>query len=258
MATPVAALEDCSLRSMTAGGAHVVAQEASPERLKEFDNILSRGLPRFRRIAMRLLNNREDAEDAVQDAMLSAFKHIADFDGRAQMSTWLTAIVINAVRMQIRRRPRGQMLSLDRTTNEDPTTTLPEFLVDPRPTPEQSSEQRQLRHIVTQLAGGLRRSQRAALLLRLKNGFSIKETAEILGVPVGTVKAQLARGRAKLIERFHQVTRTPKIEASGSGSKTRRKTSSFGRRRDREQAAAYLPMPAVLSQQGGCEVWVNA
>ncbi len=254
MATPVAALEDCSLRSMTAGGAHVVAQEASPERLKEFDNILSRGLPRFRRIAMRLLNNREDAEDAVQDAMLSAFKHIADFDGRAQMSTWLTAIVINAVRMQIRRRPRAHMLSLDHSSKEDESATFSEFLVDPRPTPEQSLEQHQLRHIVTQLTGGLRRSQRATLLLRLKNGFSIKETAEILGVPVGTVKAQLARGRAKLIERFHKVTRTPKIEAS----ETRRKTSSFGRRRDREQAAAYLPMPAVLNQQGGCEVWVNA
>ncbi len=76
---------------MTAGGAHVVAQEATPERLQEFDNIVSRGLPRFRRIAMRWLGNHEDAEDAVQDAMLSAFKHIADFEGRAQMSTWLTA-----------------------------------------------------------------------------------------------------------------------------------------------------------------------
>ncbi len=101
MATPVAALEDCSFLSMTAGGAPVVAHKASPERLRELDNILSRALPRFRRIAMRWLGNHEDAEDAVQDAMLSAFKHIADFEGRAQMSTWLTAVVINAVRMQI-------------------------------------------------------------------------------------------------------------------------------------------------------------
>jgi len=257
MATPAAALEDCSLRSMTAG-VQVVAQEASPERLKEFDNILRRALPRFRRIAMRWLGNHEDAEDAVQDALLSAFTHIADFEGRAQMSTWLTAVVINAIRMQIRRRPRGHMLSLDCSPKEDESTTFAELLVDPRPTPEQTLEQRQFRQIITNLTNGLPSHQRAALLLRQQDGFSLKETAEILGVPIGTVKAQLARGRAKLIERFHKVTGTPKIEASGSGSKARRKTSSLGRRCDREQAPAYLPMPAVLSQQGGCEFWVNA
>lgn len=258
MATPVAALEDWSLLSMTAGGAHVVAQQATPERLQEFDNIVSRGLPRFRRIAMRWLGNHEDAEDAVQDAMLSAFKHIADFEGRAQMSTWLTAVVINAVRMQIRRRPRGQMLSLDRSPKEDQSTTLFELLVDPRPTPEQTVEQRQFRQIITKLTNGLPPHQRAALLLRQQDCFSLKETALILGVPVGTVKAQLARGRAKLIERFHKLARTPKIEAAGSGPKTRRKASSSGRRRNRAQDTAYVPMPAVLSQQGGCEVWVSA
>ena len=258
MLTPVAALEDCSLLSMAAGGAHGVTLEASPERRREFDNILSRVLPRFRRIAMRRLGNAEDAEDAVQDAMLSAFTHIADFEGRAQMSTWLTAVVINAVRMQIRRRPRGQMLSLDCSPKEDQSTTFSELLVDPRPTPEQTLEQRQLRQIVTKLTGSLPPSQRAALLLRQQDGFSIKETAEMLGVPVGTLKAQLARGRAKLMERFHKLTGTPKIEASGAGSKTRRKASSFGRRRDRTQGTAHLPIPAVLSQQGGGKVWVTA
>jgi RNA polymerase sigma-70 factor (ECF subfamily) len=258
MATPVAALEDCSLRSMTAGGEHGVAQEATPERLQEFDNIVSRGLPRFRRIAMRWLGNHEDAEDAVQDAMLSAFTHIADFEGRAQMSTWLTAVVINAIRMKIRRRPRNQMLSLDRCPKEDESITFAELLVDPRPTPEQILEQRQLRQIITKLTNGLPHPQRAALLLRQQGNFSLMETAEILAVPLGTVKAQLARGRAKLIERFRKVTRIPKIEASGSGSKARRKTSSFGRRRDREQDTAYSPFPGVLSQQGGCEVWVSA
>jgi len=258
MATPVAALEDCSFLSMTAGGTPVVAHKASPERLQELDNVLSRALPRFRRIAMRWLGNHEDAEDAVQDAMLSAFKHIADFEGRAQMSTWLTAVVINAVRMQIRRRPRNQMLSLDRCPKEDESTTFAELLVDPRPTPEQTLEQRQFCEIVTKLAGSLPRAQRAALLLRLKSGFSIKETAEILGVPVGTVKAQLARGRAKLIERFHKATGTPKIEASRSGSKTRRKASSSGCRRNPMQDTAYSHFPRVLSQQGGSEVWVSA
>jgi RNA polymerase sigma-70 factor, ECF subfamily len=242
--------------SLATTGARVVAQEATPERLQEFDDIVSRGLPRFRRIAMRWLGNHEDAEDAVQDAMLSAFKHIADFEGRAQMSTWLTAVVLNAVRMQIRRRPRGQMLSLDRSSKEGESPTISELLVDPRPTPDQTVEQRQLHQIVTKLTASLPPAQRAALLIRQQDR-SLKETAEILGAPVGTVKAQLARGRAKLIERFHKVTGSSKIEASGTGLKTSRKAFSCGRRRHRAQDATYS-YPAVLSQPGGTEVWVSA
>ena len=255
MASPVAVLEDYSLRSMTAADADAAAP-ATPERLQEFDNVVSRALPRFRRIAKRWLGNHEDAEDAVQDAMLSAFTHLADFEGRAQMSTWLTTVVTNAVLMQIRRRHRSQMLSLDRCPKEEESTTFAELLVDPKPTPDQTAEQRQLRKIVAHLAGGLPRSQQTALILRVQNGFSLKETAEILGVPLGTVKAQLARGRARIIERFHKITRTPKIEASGSGRKTRRKASSACRQ-NHTQHADYLPIPAVLSQGGGCELCVS-
>src|SRR5258708_1610857 len=140
MATPVAALEDYSLRSMTAGGAHVVAQEATPERLQEFDNIVSRGLPGFRRIAKRWLGNHEDAEDAVQDAMLSAFTHIADFEGRAQMSTWLTAVVVNPGRMQKNPPPTRPTPSLPCTPQEKPTTTFPQLLLAPQPNPDQTLE----------------------------------------------------------------------------------------------------------------------
>jgi RNA polymerase sigma-70 factor, ECF subfamily len=174
------------------------------------------------------------------------------------MSTWVTAVVINAVRMQIRRRPRGQMLSLDRSPKGDQSTPFSELLVDPRPTPEQTLEQQQLRQIVTSLSSRLPPSQRAALSLRQQDGLSIRETAEMLGVPVGTVEAQFARGRAKLIERFHKTTGRHRIEAWGSGSKTRRKAASCGRRGDGARGTACLPIPAVLSQQGGCEVWVSA
>src|SRR5215472_378534 len=117
-----------------------VKEQATPDRRREFDHILSYALPRFRRMAMRWLRNPEDAEDAVQDAMLLAHRHIAQFDGRAQMSTWLTAIVINAVRVQIRRRPRYSMVSLCQATNED-QWDISDFLVDSRPTPEKTLEQ---------------------------------------------------------------------------------------------------------------------
>jgi DNA-directed RNA polymerase specialized sigma24 family protein len=66
------------------------SRQVSPERRLEFGDVLSRNLPGFQPVAVRWLRNPENAEDAVQDAMLSAFKHIARFERRAQMSTWVT------------------------------------------------------------------------------------------------------------------------------------------------------------------------
>jgi RNA polymerase sigma-70 factor (ECF subfamily) len=74
------------------------------ERAQEPDNAASRNLPMFYKRAFRFLGNGPDAEDAVQDALLSAGKHLGHFRGQAQLSTWLTAIVTNAARMQLRRR----------------------------------------------------------------------------------------------------------------------------------------------------------
>src|SRR3989442_6663888 len=85
--------------------------------------------PALYRTALRQLRNPEDAEDAVQDALLSAFKHIAQFEGRSQISTWLTRIVLNSAGIQLRRRPRHQILSLDQTY-KDQNLVLLEPLVD--------------------------------------------------------------------------------------------------------------------------------
>src|SRR5215471_21405209 len=76
---------------------------------------LSQCLPSLHRCACRVLGNQHDAEDAVQDALLSAWKHLGQFRGEAQFSTWLTTIVCNCARMQLRRRPRCLQASLDET-----------------------------------------------------------------------------------------------------------------------------------------------
>jgi RNA polymerase sigma-70 factor (ECF subfamily) len=164
-------------------------------------------------MATRWLRNPEDAEDAVQDAMLSAFKHIAAFDGRAQLSTWVMAIVINAVRMKLRRRPRCHIVSLDQMP-EDGQWAISELIADLRPTPEQTLEQCELRELVTKLTGSLPLSQRTALRLRQRDGLSIRMAAEALGVPEGTLKAQIARGRAKLIQRFHEAAGRRRTKAA--------------------------------------------
>ena len=85
---------------------------------QEMQDVLSRCLPSFYRRAHRHLGNAADAEDAVQDALVSAYKHLDQFKGQAQMSTWLTAIVTNSALMQLRRRPRQTHLSLDEQFSE--------------------------------------------------------------------------------------------------------------------------------------------
>jgi len=207
------ALQDSDLPRVGIAGELELTSEATSARQQEFENILPQVLPRFRRIAARWLDNRDDAEDAIQDAMVSAFTHITRFDGRAKMSTWLTAIVINAVRMQMRRRLRRQLLSLDYSPKEG-QYTISELLADPRPTPEKVLERFELYALAIKLTRGLAPSQRAALRLYHQRDVSIRKAAKQLGVREGTLKAQLARGRAKLKERFHKVMAKPKIRVS--------------------------------------------
>src|ERR1700719_4780445 len=78
---------------------------------RKLGDVVARNLPMFNKRALRYLGNVPDAEDAVQDALLSAYKHLAQFRGQAQISTWLTAIVTNAALMKLRR--RDSYLSLD-------------------------------------------------------------------------------------------------------------------------------------------------
>ena len=87
------------------------------ERAQELDSVVSRYLPMFYKRAFRFLGNMPDAEDAVQDALLSAYKHLVQFRGQAQLSTWLATIVTNAALMKLRR--RDSYLSLDEGQGED-------------------------------------------------------------------------------------------------------------------------------------------
>ena len=216
---------------------------------QEFDNILSHSLPRFRRIAMRLLRNPEDAEDAVQDAMLSAHRHIAHFDGRSQMSTWITAIVINAVRMQIRRRSRRPTLPLDQEFH-DGNSPLTDWPVDPGPTPEQSLLKRESQALALKLVARLTPAQREALQLRQRD-LTIKQAAELLGVPQGTLKARLARARADLHHRFRKITTASKTRSVRFNSAETRKPHFSGYQRAHAEPIPMAPIAAFQPRGGG-------
>jgi RNA polymerase sigma-70 factor (ECF subfamily) len=223
------------------------------DRRREFDSILSHSLPRFRRIAMRLLRNPEDAEDAVQDAMLSAHRHIACFDGRSQMTTWITAILINAVRMQMRRRSRRPTVSLAEDAG-DGKSTLEDLPVDPGPTPEQYLLQRELQALAFKLVARLPGAQQEALELRQRD-LSIKEAAELLGISEGTLKARLARARAELHRRFRKITGAKRTRTVVPASKPTRETHFYAYR----SAERIPPAPVTAFQpQGGGENCISA
>ena len=185
-----------SMETLT-GGERAVEFGFFGERTQEFDNAVSRNLPMFYKRAFRFLGNRPDAEDAVQDALLSACKHLGQFRGQAQLSTWLTAIVTNAARMQLRRRRRGSYLSLEEPKGED-GLTYSERLPDSKPGPEEVCSPSQVRDRVVNGISQLSPRLRRAFQLRDIDGLTTKEAALVLGVPQGTLKAQLARARAKL------------------------------------------------------------
>jgi RNA polymerase sigma-70 factor (ECF subfamily) len=165
---------------------------------REMEDIVSRRMPSLYRSAYRFLGNAADAEDAVQDALLSAYKHLDQFRGQSQMSTWLIAIVNNSARMQLRRRPRHVHVSLDERIGEEQEYLVSERLAHHGPNPEDECRHSEtnacLREFVKQLSPSLRK----AFQLRDLDGLSTAEAARVLGVADGTLKAQLARARAKL------------------------------------------------------------
>ena len=174
--------------------------EATPdhENVRQFGDVLLRCLPAFHRRAFRYLGNAADAEDAVQDALLSAYTHLDQFRGRAQMSTWLTSIVNNSARMQLRRRSGHVQVSLDERLGEEGEYSLSEQVADEKPTPEDSYRESEFLEHINQLLEQISPRLRTALQLLDLEGLTTEEAAAVLGIPKGTVKTQVGRARAKL------------------------------------------------------------
>jgi RNA polymerase sigma-70 factor (ECF subfamily) len=165
---------------------------------RDMQDVLSRYLPSFYRVAYRYLGNAADAEDAVQDALLSACRNLGQFKGQAKMSTWLTTIVINSALTQLRRRPRQIHRSLDERLGEDQKYCISERLADCRPSPEDECVGSDLHGRLLQFVAKLSPSLRKAYQLRVLNGLTTSEAARIVGVADVTMKAQVSRARAEL------------------------------------------------------------
>jgi RNA polymerase sigma-70 factor (ECF subfamily) len=163
------------------------------------------GRPRFIRQAYAILRNQEDAEDAVQDAFLSAYRYLRTFEGRSAFTTWFTRIVFNASLM-IRRKQRNSRLDSgpDSTTNDDTSwiERIPAFEPDPETVYLRAQRFRLVHALVEKMSPTLRQ----ALTMVYYKEMSCVEAAAQLGIKTSTFKARLFRARQHLI---NQVNRSP-------------------------------------------------
>jgi RNA polymerase sigma factor (sigma-70 family) len=162
-----------------------------------FGELCERHTAKVFRVVHRITRNREDAEDAVQDCFLSAFVHIKNFDGRSQFVTWLTRIAINAALAKLRKK-RG----IREIPMEEPSPSAdfePHYeVVDAAPNPEETYTQQERNDVLNTAIGGLRPRARKVVEVHQLQEYSIRETAEILGISTAAAKARMFHARIAL------------------------------------------------------------
>ncbi|MFY1674346.1 RNA polymerase sigma factor SigM [Plantactinospora sp. WMMB334] len=158
-----------------------------------FATLFHRHRDRLWAVALRTVADREEAADALQDALLSAHRSAARFRGEAAVTTWLHRIVVNACLDRIRRRQAHPTVPLPESSRSDDAARWQGGVEPAAPTTDHDTTL-----VVRQALAELPIEQRAALVLVDLQGYPVAEVAELLGVAEGTVKSRCARGRARL------------------------------------------------------------
>jgi RNA polymerase sigma-70 factor, ECF subfamily len=162
----------------------------------------------LRRKAFTILRNKEDAEDAVQEALCNAFERLRSFQGRASFSTWLTRIVINSALIIRRRRNGRPEASLDEILDSQPER-LGNGIVDRGPGPEEICRIVEFNGIVDEQIRRLRPGLRAALQLGDFDGLSAAESSQALGIRKSAFKSRISRARQKVANALRESLGTP-------------------------------------------------
>jgi RNA polymerase sigma-70 factor (ECF subfamily) len=162
-----------------------------------FGELCERHAKKVFRVAHRITRNREDAEDAVQDCLLSAFVHLKGFDGRSRFATWLTRIAINAALVKLRKNRGIREVPMDES-NPSPELGVHLEIQDEGLDPEEAFRLRERKQIVNEAISGLRPRVRNVVELHQLQELSIRETAQILGISTAAVKSRMFHSRVAL------------------------------------------------------------
>jgi len=170
---------------------------AKTGRRAPFGELCERHMKQVSCVTRRIMRNREDAEDALQDCLLNAFVHVKDFDERSRFATWLTRIAINAALIKLRKNRRVREVPIDEPNPSSEPVAQREFRYV-APDPEESCSLRERKRIVKSAISGLRpRTRNVVELIHLQE-HSIRETAQILGISTAAVKSRIFHARVDL------------------------------------------------------------
>ncbi len=161
-----------------------------------FDELFLRYKRKVFAVAQRIVNNREDAEDVVQESFHKAFLHLGTFQEKSRFSTWLTRIAMNESFMVLRRRKRSLEVSQESAANDE--KSIAATFVDQGPNPEQSYWHQEREKFLAGAIDRLSPKLQSTILLYDIKEYSVNETAQILGLTIAAVKSRLNHGREKL------------------------------------------------------------
>lgn len=188
------------MNAMTQAQENMLIQKARKGSREAFSELVTSVEARVYRVALQILRNQQDAEDALQDGLLKAYQKLGSFNGASRFSTWATRIVINECLMRLRSQNGHAFTSIDEPINDETGAGMDLRAWDE--SPEERFSRQQLREILNQALEGLAEEYRVVVVLRDVEGLSNEEVAEELGISVSAVKSRLLRGRLALRQRL--------------------------------------------------------
>jgi RNA polymerase sigma-70 factor, ECF subfamily len=182
----------------------VLVAEAKAGSYEAFEDLVNRYEKKIYRLGLNLTGNPEDAEDMLQETFLKAFEHLSDFREDSRFYTWIVRIAINQGLMKLRKRRGSKEVQIEDGENDD-GEVIPRDFADWRPNPEQELQRTELETILQSAARSLPITFRTVFFLRDVEGLSTEETAELLNLSEGAVKARLFRARLRLREELSKI-----------------------------------------------------
>ena len=193
-------MKDTAFRDIPDGE---LVQRAQAGELAAFEELAFRHEEKVYSLAMRMLRHEQDAEDATQQAFLSAMENLQGFRGDSSFSTWICRIAVHGALKIIRKRKGQSTISLDESIEKEDgyeSVPHPEYIADWRESPEELVHRNEIQGLLGEALARLDEKHRMVFLLRDVEGFSVRETAELLGLTETNVKVRLLRARLQLRE----------------------------------------------------------
>ncbi len=195
-----------SAKASAAKDEATLVSEAKAGSYAAFEELVNRYEKKIYRLALNITASPEDAEDVLQETFLKAFEHLPEFREDSRFYTWIVRIAVNEGLMKLRKRRSDRTVPWGEVEDED-GETMPRDFADWKPNPEQLLAQTELETILRNAAQTLPHTFRAVFYLRDVEGLSTEETAQLLNLTAGAVKARLFRARLRLREELSKVFR---------------------------------------------------